>query len=177
MCDAGAPEARPYARRYARWAAWCGARPTLARALGAANRAIVWVFYASFAVLLALEAARDPVRLVPLVGILGVAFALVSLVRARIDAPRPYERDGVSPLIARDGAGRSLPSRHAFSAFAIAAGWWCASPAVSVGLGAAAVVLAALRVAGGVHYPRDVVAGAALGLAAGAIAAACALAL
>ena len=64
-----------------------------------------------------------------------------------------------------------FPSRHAFSAFAIAASWFAASVPVAVVLLVAAGALAVCRVLGGVHFPRDVVAGAFIGSATGALAA------
>ena len=140
--------------------------------LNAANKAIVWLFYAAYAVLLGWACVVDVWKVLPLVGAPAVGFALVSAVRARINAPRPYENGGPVPRIERDGEGKSFPSRHAFSAFAIAASWFAASVPVGMVLFVAAVALAALRVAGGVHFPRDVVAGAACGIAVGALAAA-----
>lgn len=113
----------------------------------------------------------DPWRLVPLVGVTAVGFVAVSFFRRRFNAPRPYECCAIAPLIARDGAGKSFPSRHTFSAFAIAASWFVASVPVAVVLLVAAGVLAVCRVLGGVHFPRDVVAGALIGSATGALAA------
>ena len=110
-------------------------------------------------------------RLVPLVGVTAVGFVAVSFFRRRFNAPRPYECCAIAPLIARDGAGKSFPSRHTFSAFAIAASWFAASVPVAVVLLVAAGVLAVCRVLGGVHFPRDVVAGAFIGSATGALAA------
>ena len=54
---------------------------------------------------------------------------------------------------------------------AIAASWFAASVPVAVVLLVAAGALAVCRVLGGVHFPRDVVAGAFIGSATGALAA------
>ena len=51
----------------------------------------------------------------------------------------------------------------------IAVTWLVAQPAVGAALVACAIVLAAVRVIGGVHYPRDVIAGALAAAAAGLI--------
>ena len=106
-----------------------------------------------------------------LVGVTAVGFAAVSFFRRRFNAPRPYECCSIAPLIARDGAFKVISSRHAFSAFAIAASWFAGSAPVAVVLLVAAVVLAVCRVLGGVHFPRDVVVGALIGSATGALAA------
>ena len=160
-----------YEQRYEQWAAPLRGRPGVVRALNIVNHGIVVVFYAAYALLLGWACVSDPWKLAPLVGVTAVGFAAVSFYRRRFNAPRPYECCAIAPLIARDGAGKSFPSRHAFSAFAIAASWFAASAPVAVVLLVAAVVLAVCRVLGGVHFPRDVVAGAFIGSATGALAA------
>ena len=160
-----------YEQRYEQWAAPLRGRPGVVRALNIVNHGIVVVFYAAYALLLGWACVSDPWKLAPLVGVTAVGFVAVSFFRRRFNAPRPYECCAIAPLIARDGAGKSFPSRHAFSAFAIAASWFAASAPVAVVLLVAAVVLAICRVLGGVHFPRDVVAGAFIGSATGALAA------
>lgn len=156
--------------------------PWAARLLAAVNRVIVGVFYAAYGLLLGAvlwrllgESAaigQALAALAALVLVPGAAFVLLSVVRGWLNAPRPCERDGITPLVSRDGTGQSFPSRHAFSAFAIAACWWVACPIVSAVLLGLACLLAIVRVLGGVHYPRDVVVGGLCGLAVGAAAAA-----
>lgn len=160
-----------YEQRYEQWAAPLRGRPGVVRALNIVNRGIVIVFYVAYALLLGWACVSDPWRLVPLVGVTAVGFVAVSFFRRRFNAPRPYECCTIAPLIARDGAGKSFPSRHTFSAFAIAVSWFVASVPVAVVLLVAAGVLAVCRVLGGVHFPRDVVAGALIGSATGALAA------
>ena len=160
-----------YEQRYEQWAAPLRGRPGVVRALNIVNRGIVIVFYVVYALLLGWACVSDPWRLVPLVGVTAVGFVAVSFFRRRFNAPRPYECCAIAPLIARDGAGKSFPSRPTFSAFAIAASWFVASVPVAVVLLVAAGVLAVCRVLGGVHFPRDVVAGALIGSATGALAA------
>ena len=160
-----------YEQRYEQWAAPLRGRPGVVRALNIVNHGIVVVFYAAYALLLGWACVSDPWKLAPLVGVTAVGFAAVSFYRRRFNAPRPYECCAIAPLIARDGAGKSFPSRHAFSAFAIAASWFAGSAPVAVVLLVAAVVLAVCRVLGGVHFPRDVVVGALIGSATGALAA------
>ena len=114
-----------YEQRYEQWAAPLRGRPGVVRALNIVNHGIVVVFYAAYALLLGWACVSDPWKLAPLVGVTAVGFAAVSFFRRRFNAPRPYECCSIAPLIARDGAGKSFPSRHAFSAFAIAAKLVC----------------------------------------------------
>ncbi len=111
---------------------------------------------------------RDP-RLVRLVLVPGAAFLLVSVFRKACDSPRPYQVLDIQPLIPRDKQGESFPSRHVFSVFVIAMAWGYVCPPVGWALLAVGVLLAAARVVGGVHFPKDVIAGAAIGLCAGAV--------
>ena len=94
-----------------------------------------------------------------------IGFALVTVVRARINAPRPYEVNNITPSLGKTTKGKSFPSRHCFSMFIIAFCWLSVSPVVGWALIVLACVLAVVRVMGGAHFPRDVVAGALVALA------------
>ncbi len=98
----------------------------------------------------------------------AASLVLISLLRALIDRPRPYERLAITPLIAKRTRGRSFPSRHVFSVFIIAATGFTVAPWVGAALTVMGVLLMATRVLGGVHDLWDVLAGAALGLLLGA---------
>ena len=86
-------------------------------------------------------------------------FVILSFLRKKINAPRPYEEWDIKPLLDRDSPGQSMPSRHVFSATIISMA--CLHASLSVGV--ISLVLSALlglvRVLGGVHYPKDVVVG------------------
>ena len=94
----------------------------------------------------------------------GVSFVLVSVFRRICNAPRPYTVFDTPPVIKKETLGKSFPSRHIFSIFVIAATVFRFYPAAGTVLGAAGIVMASARVAGGVHFPRDVIAGAAIGI-------------
>ena len=95
---------------------------------------------------------------------LAVPFFIVSALRIIIDAPRPYELYGIYENLPKHKSGHSFPSRHAFSAFAIGV---CALPLAAL----PAIILLVLsigmcvaRVLLGIHFVRDVAAGAAIGI-------------
>lgn len=86
-------------------------------------------------------------------------FVILSLFRKKINAPRPYEEWDIKPLLDRDSPGQSMPSRHVFSATIISMACLHASLSVGVILLVLSALLGLVRVLGGVHYPKDVVAG------------------
>ena len=100
----------------------------------------------------------------------GLGLAAGKLISEIVDRARPFVADpGGVHLFSHHVAYVGFPSDHATAAFAIAVaialrkrGWGIAA------LGAA-TILAIGRVAIGVHYPSDVLAGAALGAAAAGV--------
>ena len=96
-------------------------------------------------------------------------FVILSLLRKKINAPRPYEVWGIVPLLDRDSPGQSMPSRHVFSATIISMACLHASLSVGVILLVLSALLGLVRVLGGVHFPKDVVVGYICGLAWGVI--------
>ncbi|WP_251211849.1 phosphatase PAP2 family protein [Adlercreutzia murintestinalis] len=141
----------------------------------AANRALTVVGYVAYPLLLVLLALFGRSLLLRCIVVPAVGFALCSIVRTTINAPRPYEAPGApAPRIPKDTRGHSFPSRHTFCMVTIActwlewavatsgAAWWAA--VVGGALVAASIAMAIMRVVGGVHFARDVVAGAALAL-------------
>ena len=96
-------------------------------------------------------------------------FVILSLFRKKINAPRPYEKWTIKPLLDRDSPGQSMPSRHVFSATIISMACLHASLSVGVILLVFSALLGLVRVLGGVHFPKDVVVGYICGLVWGVI--------
>ena len=84
--------------------------------------------------------------------------------RAKLDRPRPYEVYGLEPLIPRESRGKSFPSRHVFSICVIGTSLLYLDPPVGAALLALGALLAAARVLSGVHFLKDVLAGALIGV-------------
>ena len=91
-------------------------------------------------------------------------FVILSFLRKKINAPRPYEVWEIVPLLDRDSSGQSMPSRHVFSATIISMACLHASLSVGLILLILSAILGLVRVLGGVHYPKDVLIGYACGL-------------
>ncbi len=132
------------------------------------SKGIVWVTMVSYVILLILlSTSRNYVTLYHSILVPGVAFAVVSVFRNFYDAKRPYEEMDIVPVIPKDKKGKSFPSRHVFSIFMIGMTFLQIQLISAVILFVLGVILSVLRVIGGVHYTRDVVAGAAIGILSG----------
>jgi len=98
-----------------------------------------------------------------------ITLILVTVVRSIINARRPYEVYDYTPVVRKATKGKSFPSRHTVSAFIIAMAFLY----INAKLGAVMLIIAAaigvVRVLAGVHFIRDVVSGALLGILAGVL--------
>ncbi|MEU1969377.1 phosphatase PAP2 family protein [Micromonospora sediminicola] len=108
-----------------------------------------------------------------MVAALGVAFVTSRAVAAVSTEVRPFQTHTVHQLVAHT-PGPSLPSDHATAAFAVA---FAVTAFVSRRWGVVLTLLAAVvgfaRVWTGVHYPGDILAGAAIAALAVAVVSAC----
>jgi undecaprenyl-diphosphatase len=97
----------------------------------------------------------------------GLALAIAKIISELVDRARPFVADphGVH-LFAAHAPDPGFPSDHATAAFAIAVAILLRKRGWGIFALAAATVLSVGRVALGVHYPSDVLAGAAVGAAA-----------
>ncbi len=154
------------AEQYRRWTRPFRGKEGLVETLNRMLTRLGWLLYP--VLLLALALKGDP-RLLRCVLVPGVSFAAVTLVRRWINAPRPYEALEIDPIIHKDTKGQSMPSRHVFSMFVIAVTYLWIQPWIGVILLLLGVVLAVLRVLGGVHFPRDVLVGALCGIGSGLV--------
>lgn len=96
-------------------------------------------------------------------------FLLVTVMRALINAPRPYEVYRYTPVVHKDTKGKSFPSRHTVSAFIIAMAFLYIQPRIGAIMLIVALGIGIIRVVSGVHFIRDVISGAALGILIGVL--------
>lgn len=132
------------------------------------DRAITAVVFVSYPVLLAaLMLQKLYGEMLLCVVVPAVSFVLVSLFRKFYSAPRPYEILDIQPLIKKNTKGKSFPSRHVFSVFMIGMTYFYMYWPAGIAIGILGIALAYVRVVGGVHFPKDIAAGALIGILSG----------
>lgn len=149
--------------RYEKIRAWFEESPQRMAFLRAAYRGLPLLVAASYPVCLLLCFLQQRELLLRAVLAPAAMFLLVSVFREIFDFPRPYEKEGIKPLIAKEKKGHSFPSRHAASAGMISAVWLAVCAPAGIAFLLITVLIAASRVLAGVHYVRDVLAGAVFG--------------
>ena len=99
----------------------------------------------------------------------GIPFVTVSIFRKLFNAPRPYQIYDFYEKKPKSKLGSSFPSRHVFSIFLIGTLMLEASLPLSVILFLLGILLSVCRVLLGMHFIRDVLTGALVGILSGVI--------
>lgn len=133
------------------------------------NKGITLAIMLSYFALIVWQGILESEGLIKILSVPFVGLVILWGVRRILNTPRPYEELDIVPLIVRHKKGQSFPSRHAFSAFVIGMAWGYVVRWTMIPFFVAGAVLATVRVIGGIHYPKDVVAGILFGLLAGVI--------
>ena len=166
---------RKYMKNYQEWykhiAGKIENKPVFLRLLRVFNRLMTVVIPIVYLTLLVITYLQEGLgkQVCVYVFIPASGFVILSFLRKKINAPRPYEEWDINPLLDRDSPGQSMPSRHVFSATIISMACLHASLSVGVILLVLSALLGLVRVLGGVHFPKDVVVGYICGLVWGVI--------
>ena len=156
---------RKYMKNYQEWydhiASKIENKPIFLRLLRTFNRFMTVVMPMIYLTLLATTYLQQGFgkQVLMYVFIPASGFVILSFLRKKINAPRPYEVWEIVPLLDRDSPGQSMPSRHVFSATIISMACLHASLSLGIILLVLSALLGLVRVSGGVHYPKDVVVG------------------
>ncbi len=110
------------------------------------------------------DAERPPLLQAALSVIIAMAFVI--LIQRWYEQPRPFVERGDVHLLVSHGADPSFPSEHVAIAAAAAGSFLWNRRVLGVPLLIGATLLGLARVYVGIHYPADVVAALAIGLAA-----------
>jgi len=129
-----------------------------------ANDIVSKAFYIAYPVLLLILALLRDERLLRVILVPLFSFLAVTIFRKIVNAPRPHEVWDAPSLIPKDTRGNSFPSRHVFSVFiiAMATAYVCMPAAIIMMI--AGIFLAIVRIIARIHFVKDVVAGAAIGI-------------
>ncbi|MER6235621.1 phosphatase PAP2 family protein [Streptomyces clavifer] len=146
---------------------WPGAEPVLPRLSRSANHGLLW-FGAAAGMAALGTSARSRRAALRGIASLAVASAAINTVgKGAVRRERPIlDMVPVMRQLKRQPFTTSFPSGHAASAAAFATGVALESKGWGAVVAPVAVAVAASRVYTGVHYPSDVLAGAALGIGA-----------
>lgn len=142
-------------------------KPTATRCLQVVNSLLTKIMYLIYPLMLIYLFCAQSNRLLAFILIPALSFVLVSVVRKLLNAPRPYEIWNITPLILKNTKGQSMPSCHVFSATIISMAILRLNLILGIFFLILSLVIALCRVLGGVHYPRDVMAGFLVGIVCG----------
>ena len=145
------------------------ARSNTVKALHDVLPLVMYIFYPTQLICLGVNEGWGSERFLRFMLVPLCTLILVTVLRIIINAPRPYEKYNYTPAVHKDTKGRSFPSRHTVSAFIIAMAFMYIQVSLGILMMVLAAVIAVVRVISGVHFVRDVIGGAAIGLVIGAL--------
>ena len=149
---------RKYMKNYQEWYGHVASniknKPFLLRSLRAFNRFMTVVMPMIYLTLLAITYLQQGLgkQVLIYVFIPASGFVILSFLRKKINAPRPYEEWDIKPLLDRDSPGQSMPSRHVFSATIISVACMHASLTMGMICLTLSAFLGLVRVLGGVRF-------------------------
>lgn len=133
------------------------------------NIIITRLVYVAFINFLAILFLQKDERIVRVVLVCGISFILVSVFRHLYNEDRPYTKYDFEPIVKKSKTGESMPSRHVFSGFVIGMAFLYISPVLSIPIFVCSFLMCIGRVVAGVHFPKDVIVGAVIGIVSGVI--------
>ena len=144
------------------------ARPRLAYVLGLLSNVFVIFSVLGFIGTIIYLALKSTLGAVMFAVLCAVPFLAVTLLRVWINADRPYEvYDFENIKLPKQQKGRSMPSRHVFSAFVIGTIGCFVHLPLGIAVLSFGVCISALRILLGIHFLRDVTVGALIGIVSG----------
>ncbi|MBQ9248300.1 MAG: phosphatase PAP2 family protein [Ruminococcus sp.] len=140
------------------------ARSNTIKALHDVLPLVMYIFYPVQLIVLAVNDGMTSEKFLRFALIPLVTLIVISIIRAIVNAKRPYEVYDYTPPVRTDAKGKSFPSRHTVCAFIIAMAFLYLQTRIGVIMLIVAAAIGVTRVLAGVHFIRDVVSGAAIGV-------------
>lgn len=129
---------------------------------------LAYILIALFFVLLLISqySRREKLQILLVAGISTVIarFGITEFVRILYHRPRPFTEISVNQLLSSNEW--SFPSGHAAFFFALSTAVYLYNKKWGIGFFIATILMTLSRVAAGIHYPSDIIAGALIGIAA-----------
>ena len=116
------------------------------------DKALTGIGAVAFAILLPASYLQEQCLTPRILLVCAVSFALVTLLRKKLNLPRPKMEGAVY----NGKTGEAFPSRHTFSMAIIGLSWLNVNVIVGAVIFGLSFVLGALRIAMGAHSTRDV---------------------
>ena len=154
--------------QYQKLTAFCRKTKTREKIIAGVTKYLPDVIAVAYPAAVAVLLARGYPELLRFVLVPLAALAAVTALRHVFHAPRPYDKMNFQPLLSHK-PGDSFPSRHTASSVIIAMAFWYVCQPLGITAAALAVLVGISRVVAGLHYPRDVLAGAAVSLVVGGL--------
>ena len=105
-------EKKDYDKFYNRISSGILAHPQGVKYLNGINTLLTRVIYVIYPLFILYLFWNRDMRWIKVTVIPAIAFTLLSLVRKKINRPRPYETWNYKPVISKDTSGKSWPSRQ-----------------------------------------------------------------
>ena len=144
-------------------------KPAAVKAVTAVSKLMTYIVYAAYVILLGYLAFTRDIRIIRVLSVPAAAFIIITIIRKRINAPRPYEKYPLTSLVNKSTKGNSCPSRHTGCAVIIALACLYISTPFGIFMLITALLIGSSRPLLGVHFPLDVIFGAVLSLMIGTL--------
>lgn len=145
------------------------ARNTTIKALHDILPLVMYIFYPVQLITLAINQGLGSETFLRFALIPLGTLIIISIVRVLVNAKRPYEVYNYEPAVPKKTHGKSFPSRHTVCAFIIAMAFLYVNTRIGIIMLFIGVLIGITRVIAGVHFIRDVVFGALIGIAVGLV--------